>query len=161
MVQKNRELPIIFIAIALMSAIILSACASQANSQSLDDAETTTPEIVITPGESDTEPAEDAVWFVTPEEARDIVIASLLQRFPLEAPDAWTIEDQTPENMVGYSTYMYTSGSWVAIVSAPVVAPENLIYSVEIDHVTSGLRWQGEVAATGEIREIFFAEPIQ
>lgn len=165
MYKKNTHKQIFAFGLILMISIVLSSCASQAYSQTPVSEPTntpafSTPEIMPTDNPA-SEPTEVSLEFKTYADARDIAVTSLLQRYALEAPGDWETEDQTPENLLGSAAYRYTSGSWAVMVSAPVVAPEYLTYSVEVDHVTSGLRWLGEVAATGEVREISITEPLK
>ena len=43
---------------------------------------------------------------------------------------------------------------WLISVDFPVVAPQATIYQVVVDNELSGLHWQGEVDATGEVTEL-------
>jgi hypothetical protein len=147
-----------------MTSFILSACMGQVYSQELE-----TDEIQIDPLPTEataievekTEIEYEPLSVVTHEEALNLVIAYLLEKYPLEIPHEWLIHDQTPDNLVGSSNFLYTSGAWVAQISAPVVALQYLVYSIEIDHIASGLRWIGEVDASGAINEIVLSEPLK
>ena len=156
----------LLVSILLLSAIGLSSCAKSAYSKELEQAETT-PEVIIieeneeTPAETETIIDEENINFLTHEGARDIALQYLIEKYGLESPDVWETLDQTPENLVGSSAIAYTSGAWVAFVKAPVVAPEYLVYSIEIDNVAHGLRWVGEVDAQGELKETSASGPMQ
>lgn len=84
----------------------------------------------------------------------------MLEKYALEAPGDWVKNDQTPENLLGASKFIYTSGAWVVAISAPVVAPRYIIYSLEIDHIQTGLHWEGKVDAKWSLTELSFSEPL-
>lgn len=88
------------------------------------------------------------------EQARDAVVRTLTERFGLNAPLTWEKQDLTPSNLVGSSTSLFTGEAWTVKVSAPVVAPEYQIYQVGVDHLASGLHWQGTIDASGNLTEI-------
>ena len=164
MSPKNHNSYLVYLALLVITSFALSSCAGQVFSQDLDVDEI---EVEPQPTEEglieieEDELDEEPLSFVTHEGARDLVMAYLLAKFPLEAPHAWLLQDQTPENMVGSSSFLYTSGAWVAKVSAPVVASQYLVYSMEIDHIASGLHWNGEVDASGTINELALSEPLK
>ncbi len=75
------------------------------------------------------------------------------------APDgelSWTEVNITPEGLVGSNAFRYTAEDWSVTVSYPVVAPEAVIYQVEITNEVDGIQWQGSVDATGQITETAF-----
>jgi len=95
-------------------------------------------------------------------EARDTAIDYLHERGYAEAPDTnmtWQEEDTTPDQLVGASDKVYTSGDWSIGVSYPVVLLENTIYTVKVRGNLSGWSWEGRVNAYGEVTEI--TRPIQ
>lgn len=166
--MKNKEIlrkSILMIALPMI-AFIMSSCAKSAYSKELDQT-IVTPEIIILqeteeePEVIEPEKEEPEVTFLTHEGARDIAVAYLVEKFGLPSPSIWESMDQIPENLVGASAFGYTSGAWVAFVEAPVVAPQYLVYSIEIDNVAHGLRWTGEVNAEGSITEISISGPMQ
>jgi hypothetical protein len=134
----------LLIFIFLLAAILLSSCSSQE------------------PTSNGPEPSQAGSQdIITHEQARDIAVAYLLDKYSLEAPGVWTTEDQTPEGLVGSSAFLFTSEAWSALVSAPVVAPQDLVYTIEIDHLSSGLHWEGEVDASGKLSQAPLTEPLQ
>lgn len=162
MSPKNHHSYLVYLSLLILTSFVLSACAGQVYSQELGDDEIKVEPLPIETIDNDVKEAESEVEplrFVTHEEARDLVVAYLLEKFSLEAPGSWLLQDQTPQNLVGSSNFLYTSDAWVAHVSAPVVAPQHLAYSIEIDHVVSGLRWEGKVDAEGTITELTLSEP--
>lgn len=158
MLNDTHKLPVRFLAFLLVTAFLLSSCASQAEPQSPSNEDTIPAATQIEESEIEGQPSDEQPAFISHEEARDIAVAYLLDKNTLEAPGEWLAQDQTPENLLGASHFLYTSGAWVVLVKAPVVAPENLVYSIEIDHITSGLRWQGEVDAYGTLKELSLSE---
>ena len=165
MSHKIQFSRILFASITLLAAISLSSCANSAYSKTLDEDQHQVEVIPVEEWQSEieraeTEPVEESLDFVTHEQARDIAVATLVEKFQLDPPQEWTAADKTPEGLLGASGFLYTSGAWVAIVKAPVVAPEYLVYSIEIVHICSGLRWEGEVDAAGILTEKKFSGPL-
>jgi len=88
-----------------------------------------------------------------PDGARGAALAHLDAHhdFPFPVPGAWgwTVEDITPQGLLGYSTWCYTQGGWTVEASYPVVLEPT--YSVTIDYVQPGigipyhLHWEGAV----------------
>ncbi len=169
MLPKLKNFKAVLSSLLLLNAFILSACASQAYSNALDGQEITPEVLVIAEDEveditkeiEDIEAGENPVEILTHEDARDIAVAYLVEKFGFEAPQTWLAIDQTPENLLGSSAFGYTSGPWVAFVEAPVVAPQYLVYSIEIDHVAKGLHWVGKVNAEGVLEETSVSGPMQ
>ncbi len=88
--------------------------------------------------------------------ARDAALAYVRERYVDSAPPSdltWTRERKTAEGIVGAETYEYRSGFWAVTISYPVVAPESVLYQVEISNESSGFQWQGEVDAQGDVTE--------
>jgi hypothetical protein len=92
-------------------------------------------------------------------QARDAAMRHVTQTYNLYFPDAWNTEDLTPKNMLGESVFQYTTGPWVVRISAPVVALDQVIYTVVIDHLQSGLHWEGMVNAFGDIAQADVTPP--
>ncbi len=166
MFAKEKMKMIKILSLIVINTLILSACASEAFSKTLDDPKVE-PEVIYIE-DKETEPVSDEEVLpieephvLTHEEARDIAISYLVEKFELDSPGEWAVIDQTPENLLGSSAYGYTSGAWVAFVEAPVVAPEYLVYSVEIDQISLGMRWTGEVNAKGDLQEDSLIGPMQ
>ncbi len=142
---------------ALLASILLVACASPLQPDSPADTEPTP----LPPTETQSPVIEPTFSFVTHEAARDIAVAYLADKYGLETTGDWMVQDETPQNLVGSSAFLYTSGEWAVFVQAPVVAPEYLIYTLKIDHTASSLHWEGEVDADGTITEIMVTPPTQ
>jgi len=88
------------------------------------------------------------------EQARDVALAYVAERAGLPLPDGeWAFQDQTPQDSMGISTWLFTNGPWVVQVSAPVLAPQSTVYSITIDHISAIIRWEGTVDSFGEILE--------
>jgi hypothetical protein len=91
--------------------------------------------------------------------ARDAVLAYLAENYGGEAPAAglaWTETHTKPEGLVGGESYEYAAGDWLIEVSYPVVAPENVIYTIAVSNPSTGFRWEGQVDAQGEVTETSF-----
>jgi serpin B len=99
-----------------------------------------------------------AVKAPDPARARDAAMAYLAAAYDEvgPAPDlAWTEKMTTPEGLVGASSFEYTSEGWDGLVSVsfPIVAPEHLVYQVEVSDPSTGFQWEGKVDATGRVIE--------
>ena len=91
--------------------------------------------------------------------ARDAVLAYLAENYDSDAPAtglAWTGTHTKPEGLVGGESYEYTGGDWLIAVSYPVVAPENVVYTIAVSNATTGFRWEGQVDAQGQVTETSF-----
>jgi hypothetical protein len=87
-----------------------------------------------------------------PEEARDLVVAYLIENEPalsgLEPPSRWEVEVLTPPDILGYSTQMYTGDGWNVTVSHAVVPRP--IYDVEARYSgETAIHWWGIVDQEG------------
>ena len=94
-----------------------------------------------------------------PVAARDAVLAYLAENYGSEASVAglaWTETHTKPEELVGGESYEYAAGDWLIAVSYPVVAPENVIYTIVVSNPSTGFRWEGQVDAQGEVTETSF-----
>jgi hypothetical protein len=88
--------------------------------------------------------------------ARDATLDYLRVQYGDAAPPeglVWSEENITPEGLVGSSTFLYSSGDWTVTVSAPVVAPEAVVYEIEVDNASTGFHWDGTVDASGQLTE--------
>jgi hypothetical protein len=86
--------------------------------------------------------------------ARDAVLTYLAENYGVEAPAAglaWTEKHTKPEELVGGESYEYTAGDWLIAVSYPVVAPENIVYTIAVTNPTTSFRWEGQVDAQGHV----------
>jgi hypothetical protein len=80
----------------------------------------------------------------TPESARDAILSYIISRYGLdiEAPNAWTVVDTTPEGLCGYQTLLYTSGDWMVVVKhGTTLTP---IYSISVQYSgDNSFTWMG------------------
>jgi hypothetical protein len=126
----NRKIMTLGILI-LVSALAISGCTSP--SAPLEP----------TPTEQSSAPSD-------PVGARDAVLAYLAAHYGTEAPAdglVWTEKHTKPEGLVGGESYEYTASDWLIAVSYPVVAPENVIYTVVVTNLATGFHWEGRVDA--------------
>lgn len=66
----------------------------------------------------------------------------------------WSAESVDLGDLVGRGEYLLKSGSWEAIMSYPVVAPDAMIVSIQLNNRDSGFTWEGKVDARGEVFEL-------
>lgn len=90
-------------------------------------------------------------------DALEAALAFLQGQTAGQAPAAglhWAEENITPEELLGYSTFRYTAGDWVAKVGFPIVLPANTVYDVELSNPATRFQWQGKVDAAGKVQEL-------
>ncbi len=158
---KSRN---VILALFLVSTILMSACAAQVQAEQLDQ-----PDVIIIPEEEEMdhpdtiedESKNEEALVVSHEEARDIAVSYLAEKFSLEVPSEWYSQDQIPEGLVGALDFLYSGDAWVVRITAPIVAPEYLVYTIEVDNIAVGLRWEGTVDAWGELEESVLSEPME
>ena len=82
----------------------------------------------------------------TPEYVRDYTIYYLRENEAIVLPDpsVWSGGNVTPDGLLGYSTYIYKSGSIVVTVGFPIVLPENTIFDVKVENQGT-IVWQGHI----------------
>jgi putative hemolysin len=94
-----------------------------------------------------------------PAGARDAVLAYLTENYGDRTPAAglaWTEKHTKPEGQVGGEGYEYTAGDWTIAVAYPVVAPENVVYTIDVNNQATGFHWKGKVNAQGQVTETSF-----
>lgn len=138
--MKPKEFPF-FLAIGML-CILLSAC-SAASAE-------------FAPAAGDSASAEvsapDGVI-----KARDAALRYVEQTMDvpsLTASPVWREADITPKNLVGQTTYEFTSGEYRMTISYPVVAPENVRYTAEIKNAVTDFVWTGVVDPAGNVSDI-------
>jgi hypothetical protein len=127
--------------ILLLSALAISGCTSASSAG------------MPTPAGRSSRPSD-------PVGARDAVLAYLGENYADSAPAAglaWVEAHTKPEGMVGGESYEYSAGDWLIAVSYPVVAPENVVYTMVVTNQATGFRWEGQVDAQGQVAETSFA----
>lgn len=89
--------------------------------------------------------------------AREAALSFVRAQFGDDAPTAgmvWSVESTTPEGIIGSMTYQFSGDDWVMDITYPVVAPESMIYDVELSNANTGFFWQGQVDAQGRVTEM-------
>lgn len=71
----------------------------------------------------------------------------------------WAGRNIVQPNIVGQGAYQFTSGAWMVAVSYPVVAPEYLLYTVQISNAAVDFMWSGTVLPDGTVSEIEGSAP--
>lgn len=95
-------------------------------------------------------------------QARDVALSHVARThdFPdLAGRTDWSAADITQPDILGQGAFQFLSGDWMVAVSYPVVAPENLLYTIEIVHTASKFVWKGTVFPDGSIAEPADAHP--
>jgi hypothetical protein len=89
--------------------------------------------------------------------ARDQALAYLSTDYGEEAPASgltWAEKRMTPEGLLGAETFQYAAQDWIVTISYPVVAPDQVVYRVVVSNSATAFEWQGEVDATGNVKEV-------
>jgi hypothetical protein len=94
------------------------------------------------------------------DQARDVIVKYLADQYGLTLPVEWQSVDQTPADLVGSSKTMFVGDGWTVTISSMVVAPEYLVYEIEVSEIASGLLWKGTVDAFGAITEESVTPPV-
>jgi len=134
----------------VLGAIFISGC----NFPTLLASETATPIIPVVVA---TDVTPDGPVDMLQVAARDAALLFIRDTYPTFAPHedlTWSVENITEEGLVGSSSFRYSAEDWVITITAPVVAPEAVIYHVEVMSNASSFRWEGEVDANGHVTEI-------
>ncbi len=88
--------------------------------------------------------------------ALDAALQYISENYPDQAPAldlAWEGGRTTPEGLLGSETFQYTANDWMVTISYPVVALEEVIYSIVVENPTTGFRWEGQLDAEGNLTE--------
>jgi hypothetical protein len=88
--------------------------------------------------------------------ARDTALIYVRGKYGEEAPQSgleWSVVRETPEGLVGASTFRFESQDWTITVVFPIVALDATIYSIELINATTGFQWGGQVDAQGNVTE--------
>ena len=93
-----------------------------------------------------------------PEQARDIAINYIIQKFGLDGalPSEWSVEDLTPQGLVGSQKTRYTSGDWVVTIEHAVVWKP--MYNVTVEF-GSTISWTGNVEQSGSVQSYESVRP--
>ena len=132
----------------LVKILILLGCLIAASCTSAVDPADNEPQ----PGPSEMEEAPDflhSALNTALEYLRDIQSAEV----PAEGVE-WSTEPTDLGDLVGRGEYLLKSGSWEAIMSYPVVAPDAMIVSIQLNNRDTGFTWEGKVDAQGEVFEL-------
>jgi hypothetical protein len=131
-----------FLALVILGSLVLSGCG------------TIHPTAGVIPiVQPDFEPETNLPPVLGPEAAREAALIFLQTTYGSYAPGSdlnWENKNDQ-SNLVGASHFTYVNEEWEFSVSAPVVAPEETIYSVSINQVSSRFLWEGLVDAYGQV----------
>lgn len=158
--MKTKWYTISAIALLLVAILILSGCGTlevDVEPVAGVTATATAPSVeqpAAAPTASD-EPAEEEVpqmvWDALMATS-DYLAATYGQSFPA-VDSGWTIENITPEGLVGNTTFRLSNGDYLITVSYPIVAPDATIFHVVAEETAAGFRWEGSVDAQGQITD--------
>jgi hypothetical protein len=171
-VDMNKSKVFKFVGLLLILVLFIAACSSNSadnkvnnnndnqsdeNSSDVDNSGSNVEENDVDTGnenESEEQEAEDVVEILGFSVARDFLADYFLSEYGIELVEPWVEQDLTPDGLVGSSTIRFVSGSVTIKMSAPVVAPENLIYTIEeASDISNGFYWEGTLSYFGEITE--------
>ena len=96
--------------------------------------------------------------------ARDAVLAYLEKSKAmtgLTELTEWSAEYITPPQILGQGAWQLTSGPWMVAVSYPIVAPENVIYTVQVSNPLEDFMWSGTVLPDGSVTESVGSVPAE
>ncbi|MDD5511844.1 MAG: hypothetical protein PHI12_13685 [Dehalococcoidales bacterium] len=102
------------------------------------------------------QPAEPTIAVKDAAGARDASLSYIHSAGGNEAPSPggdWSTEDITPD-LLGITAWQFTKDDWTVTVTYPVVAPENIIYTVVVESQGNGWYWKGTVTPSGNVSEI-------
>ncbi len=140
--------------LALLLALIIAGCGPAPSAEPTRGEPTPQPPAPEQPtaeSGADEQPAFGPIF------ARDAVLGYLAGAYGSLAPaagQAWAEKDITNTALVGGSTFEYSTAGWTVTVQYPIVAPQSTIYQVVVDGPDNGFHWEGEVNASGEVREL-------
>jgi hypothetical protein len=138
----------------VLAAIILTACGTIVSANIYpQDKSHEAPPLPPTPAQEEN----SVTPFMDFDQVRDLAVSAAALKAGIQIPDgSWNVEDTTPSGLVGVSSRRYIQGPWVVEISAPVVLPENRVFSVMIDHMSQIFRWEGQVDDGGNVTETMF-----
>ena len=86
--------------------------------------------------------------FLEPDFVRDYTLLYLRTVLQMDIPDPltldWTGGRETPEETLGYDTYVYRTGGITVTIGYPVVRPEDTIYKIKVE-VGELTIWEGQL----------------
>jgi hypothetical protein len=88
--------------------------------------------------------------------ARDAALAYVRLAYASEAPPEdvnWTGRNTTPPDQPGVSSYEFASDSWLMAIRTPLLAPDTLIYEIELSNQDTGFHWTGKLDASYAVLE--------
>lgn len=141
----------------LFITILLSSCASPANTPATEVQPTTTVplptiEIKVTANEGEENTAPESLKILSAEDARNFAAQFIVTNHGWDSPDTWLEQPAQPSDNAGVQN-IFTAGSWVMQVEYLASAPYVAEYQVIADHMTLVARWIGTVSAKGEVIE--------
>lgn len=135
---KTKLNSLLLVLYLLFSTIFLNAC-NPINDVKADPLPSAEPEEIIP----------DTVI-----ETRDSALTYVKKNHLPGAPSAdlqWTGRNATIPGVLGGTHFEFTSGDWLMTVSFPIVAPDNVIYTVILQNNTTGFYWEGKLDAYGAV----------
>jgi hypothetical protein len=116
---------------------------------------TAVPTIAIEPTEAAPEMVQNAV---------DAALAYLRQSQNEAAPPEnldWTATYTGESGLVGAGKYQFLADDWLITVDYPIVNPADTIYDIVATQISTGVVWQGQVDAVGQVLGVSEDEPAQ
>lgn len=88
--------------------------------------------------------------------ARDAALAFVRLAYANKAPPedvTWTGRNTTPPDLPGVSSYEFASDSWLMATRTPLLAPDTLIYEIELSNQDTGFDWTGKLDSSYAVLE--------
>jgi hypothetical protein len=93
------------------------------------------------------------------EQARDVVVAYVADLAGLPLPEGeWNFQDQGSQSPADALTWLFTNGPCAVEVSAPAIIPQQVVYSVTVDHLSAVIRWEGTIDSAGKIIQMNYIQ---
>ena len=89
-------------------------------------------------------------------ETRDFALTYVIKNQLPGAPSAdldWTGRNATIPGVIGGTHFEFTSGDWTMTISFPIVAPENVIYTVILQNSTTNFYWEAKLNTYGAVMD--------
>jgi len=147
-----------FALIATIMVIITSCGTFEVGTEPIQDSSpeneinskpTAAPTIAIEPVEE----APEMVWSVLETALSFILLSHGEQAHPPPGMD-WQVENVTPQDRVGLTTYLFSAKDLVVTISFPIVAPDATVFQISVENRADGFQWDGEVDAQGNVSEL-------
>lgn len=95
------------------------------------------------------------------EQALEIAIQSLVEKYQLEKPNQWIQQNQVMQDQDNPGRRVYTSGAWSASIQPAGDISKNNSFNLVVDNISLGLHWEGSIDSIGSINETVDIPPVE